>query len=48
MTSFRKFLITLVDSLKPQAVRGRDSVGLHSFYIDTRPFNVSSSVFRER
>jgi hypothetical protein len=46
MTSFRKLWANLVDSLKPQAVR--DPVGLHSIYIDTRPFNISTSSFRER
>lgn len=48
MTSFRKLWTTLVDSLKPQAVRAQDPVGLHSIYIDTRPFNISTSAFRER
>lgn len=48
MTSFRKLWITIVDSLKPQAVRARDPMGLHSIYIDTRPFNASPSSFRER
>jgi hypothetical protein len=47
MASFRKLWITLVDSLKPQAVRARDHAELHSIYVDTRPFNISTSSYRE-
>jgi hypothetical protein len=41
MTSFRKLWTTLVDSLKPQLLRETSQGGLHSIYVDTRPFNIS-------
>ncbi len=41
MTAFRKLWTTFVDSIKPQAVRGTSHGGLHSIYVDTRPFNLS-------
>jgi hypothetical protein len=42
MTSFRKLWVTLVDSIKPQMLRESEQVGLHSIFVDTRPFKVSS------
>jgi hypothetical protein len=42
MTSFRKLWTTFVDAIKPQLLRESDQVGLHSIFVDTRPFNVSS------
>ncbi len=48
MTSFRKLWTTFVDSIKPQMLREPNPVGLHSIYVDTRPFNVASFSSRER
>jgi hypothetical protein len=45
MTSFRKLWTTFVDAIKPQAMRNSAAGGLHSIYVDSRPF---SSSFRER
>jgi hypothetical protein len=44
MTTFRKLWTTLVDSIKPQAQLRREAreAGLHSIFVDTRPFNTSS------
>ena len=42
MTQFRKLWTTFVDAIKPQATREHGQAGLHSIYIDTRPFNVAS------
>jgi hypothetical protein len=41
MTSFRKLWTAFVDALKPQCC-ARHPVALHSIYVDTRPFNISS------
>lgn len=43
MTSFRKMWAGLVNSLKPQLLRDTRVGGLHSIYVDTRPFR-----FQER
>jgi hypothetical protein len=48
MTSFKKLWTTFVDALKPEAIRNPNPVGLHSIYIDTRPFNVGNFSSRER
>ncbi|NYE63382.1 hypothetical protein FHW58_004612 [Duganella sp. 1224] len=45
MTSFRKLWTTFVDAIKPQALRDPNMAGLHSIYVDKRPFTAS---FRER
>jgi hypothetical protein len=45
MTSFRKLWTTFVDAIKPQALRDSNPGGLHSIYVDSRPF---SAGFRER
>lgn len=42
MTSFRKLWTTFVDSIKPQMLRDADRGGLHSIYVDQRPFNVAN------
>lgn len=39
MTSFRKLWGSFVESLKPQLLRDAKHGGLHSIYVDTRPFN---------
>lgn len=41
MTSFRKLWTTFVDSLKPQLVRETSQGGLHSIYVDVRPFSMT-------
>ena len=41
MTTFRKLWTALIDTLKPQMLR-EPNVGLHSIFVDTRPFNTSS------
>lgn len=43
MTSFRKLWGSFVDSIKPQLLRETSHGGLHSIYVDTRPFK-----FKER
>jgi hypothetical protein len=43
MTSFRKIWVSFVDSFKPQLLRESSQGGLHSVYVDTRPFQ-----FKER
>ncbi|GJI91660.1 hypothetical protein [Duganella hordei] len=48
MTQFRKLWITFVDAIKPQVLREQDQVGLHSIFIDTRPFNVASFSDKDR
>jgi hypothetical protein len=41
MTSFRKLWTALVNSIKPQMLR-ESTMGPHSIYVDTRPFNVAN------
>jgi hypothetical protein len=48
MTSFRKLWGSFVDSIKPQLLREANPVGLHSIYVDTRPFNVATFSSKER
>lgn len=45
MTSFRKLWSTFIDTLKPRAVREAQRQGLHAIFVDTRPFNISSSTW---
>ncbi|EEF24201.1 conserved hypothetical protein [Ricinus communis] len=40
-----KLWTTFVDAIKPQALRRHEAVGLHSIYVDKRPF---SATFQER
>jgi len=42
MTSFRKLWGSFVESLKPQLLRETNQGGLHSIYVDTRPFNTGA------
>lgn len=46
MTSFRKLWGSFVESIKPQLLREAHQGGLHSIYVDTRPFNLAT--FKER
>ena len=48
MTSFKKLWTAFVDSIKPEVLRDTNPVGLHSIYVDKRPFNLSSFSSRER
>jgi len=48
MTSFRKLWTAFVDALKPQMLRERHPVALHSIYVETRPFKVATFSSRER
>ena len=46
MTSFRKLWGSFVEAIKPQLLRESPTGGLHSIYVDTRPFNTAA--FKER